>query len=197
MATGKTSVVTPERFASGLTYQEFCAQINVNKDRFDQYYESAKIAKEDAELIKKAMGRPGGPAKMLALAEDWCPDVYRGLPVVARLAEATGLELRVFPRDKHLDIMEEFLNQGQFQSIPTVVFYTKDHRYIGHFIERPAFANTDRAAIDAQVRKEMPGADDQAIRAEVRTRTTARYPLWQQETVKEMREIMATKLGGA
>ncbi|MBI2170815.1 MAG: thioredoxin family protein [Chloroflexi bacterium] len=193
MATSKTSVVTPQRFASGLSYKEYIAQITVNADRFEQYYATGKPAPEDAEYFKKAMKHPNGPAKMLALAEDWCPDVYRGLPVVARLAEATGLELRVFPRDKHLDIMAEFLNQGQFQSVPTVVFYTKDDRYIGHWIERPAFANKDRAEIDAQVRKELPNADDQAIRAEVRTRTTARYPLWQQESVKEIRELIASK----
>ncbi len=191
----KESVVTPQRFTTGMTYKEFIAQINVNKDRFEQYYESGKPSAEDVAYFKRAMQSPNGPAKMLAIAEDWCPDVYRGLPVVARLAEATGLELRVFPRDKHLDIMNEFLKEGQFQSVPTIVFYTKDHRYIGHFIERPAFANTDRAAIEAQVRKEMPGAEDQAIRAEVRTRTTARYPMWQDETVKEMRELIAGKTG--
>lgn len=193
--TTKESVVTPQRFTMGMTYKEFIAQINVNKDRFEQYYESGKPSADDVAYFKRAMQSPNGPTKMLAIAEDWCPDVYRGLPVVARLAEATGLELRVFPRDKHLDIMQEFLNQGQFQSVPTIVFYTKDHRYIAHFIERPVFANTDRAAVDAQVRKEMPGADDQAIRAEVRTRTTARYPLWQQETVKEFRELIASKTG--
>jgi thiol-disulfide isomerase/thioredoxin len=193
MATSKTSVVTPQRFASGLSYKEYIAQITVNADRFLQYYESAKVAPEDAEYFKKALKHPNGAVKMLALAEDWCPDVYRGLPVVARLAEATGLELRIFPRDKHLDIMAEFLNQGQFQSVPTVVFYTKDNRYIAHWIERPAFANKDRAEIDAQVRKEMPNADDQAIRAEVRVRTSARYPLWQQESVKEIRELIASK----
>ena len=194
MATGKTSVVTPARFAAGLSYKDYIAQITVNKDRFEQYYESAKISPEDAAFFKNAMKNPDGPAKILVIGEDWCPDVYRGMPVVARLAEATGLELRVFPRDKNLDIIEEFLNQGQFQSVPTVVFYTKDHRYIGHWIERPVFANQDRAEIDAQVRKEMPGADDQAVRAEGRTRTTARYPIWQQASVKEMREIVASKL---
>ncbi len=193
--TTKESVATPQRFATGMTYKEFIAQINVNKDRFEQYYESGRPSAEDVEFFKRAMKVPNGPAKMLAIAEDWCPDVYRGLPVVARLAEATGMELRVFPRDKHLDIMQEFLKDGQFQSVPTIVFYTKDHRYITHWIERPAFSNTDRAAVDTQVRSEMPGADDQAIRNEVRTRTTARYPLWQQESVKEMREFIANKTG--
>jgi hypothetical protein len=48
------------------------------------------------------------------------------------------MELRVFPRDDNLDIMSEVpLNRGESQSIPTLVFYTSDHRYIAHWIERP------------------------------------------------------------
>lgn len=193
--TTQESVVTPARFASGISYQEFMSQINVNKDRFEQYYETGKIAPEDVAFFKRAMQLPNGPAKMLALAEDWCPDVYRGLPMVARLAEATGMELKVFFRDKNLDIMNEFLNHGEFLSIPTIVFYTRDHEYIGHWIERPVFATTDRAAIDAQVRREMAGAEDQAIRGEVRNRTNARFPVWQQESIKEMRELITSKTG--
>src|SRR6266542_887744 len=127
-----TSVVTPERFASGLTYQDYIAQIQANQDRFQENYEGAKgqITDEDVKRFKELMARPNGPARVLVLGEDWCPDVYRGMPVIAALAEATGLEMRVFPRDQHLDIMNEFLNKGEFQSIPTLVFYTKDHTYI-------------------------------------------------------------------
>lgn len=139
----QASVVTPERFASGLTYQDYIAQIKVNADRFQENYDNTTVSAEAAAKMKQIMARPNGPAKVLVLGEDWCPDVYRGMPVVARLAEATGLELRVFPRDQHLDIMNEFLKDGEFQSIPTLVFYTKDLRYIGHWIERAKKANDE------------------------------------------------------
>lgn len=182
-----TSVVTVERFASGLSYHEFLAQAKVNKDQFDSNYKTATVSKADADAIKKLIAAPGGPAKVLVLGEDWCPDVYRGLPVIARIAEATGMELRVFPRDQHLDIMNEYLKDGQFQSIPTVVFFTRDVKYIAHWIERPALANADRAAINEQIKKEMPSASEQDVRAESRKRTATRYPAWQEATVKEIR----------
>lgn len=139
----QVSVVTPERFASGMTYQNYIAQIGVNQDRFQQNYENTKLTSEQTARYKELMARPNGPAKLLVLGEDWCPDVYRGMPVAARIAEATGLELRVFPRDQHVDIMNEFLKEGQFQSIPTLVFYTKDHKYILHWIERAQKANDE------------------------------------------------------
>ena len=88
---------------------------------------------------------------MLIIGEDWCPDVYRGMPVMARIAEASGMEIRVFPRDSHLDIMNEFLNKGEYLSIPVAVFYTRDHQYIGHWIERPKAANQEQAQIEEQI----------------------------------------------
>lgn len=190
-----TTVVTPARFASGLTYQDFLAKAKVNLDKFEENYKTAHLSAEDAAFFKRVAAMPAGPAKMLALGEDWCPDVYRGLPVLAKIAEAAGMELRIFPRDKNLDIMNEFLKQGQYQSIPVSVFYSKDVRYIAHWIERPALANEERVQITDQAKKDLPTANEQDLRAEVRKRTTVRYPWWQQETVKEIRQLLARAPG--
>ncbi|MSQ22775.1 MAG: thioredoxin family protein [Dehalococcoidia bacterium] len=192
---GKTSVVTPERFASGLTYSEYLGQIKVNKDRFEHFYDQGKVSSEDADFFRKAAKHHNGPAKMLVIGEDWCPDVYRGMPAMARIAEAGGLEMRVFPRDQHLDIANEFLKNGEFLSIPVAVFYTKEMRYICHWIERPVFADRERAQIQEEVKRAMPGADDQAIRGETRTKTQARQLVWLQESIKEMRHMVAEKVG--
>ncbi len=147
----KTSVVTPERFASGLTYKDYIAQINVNKERFQEFYGSGQLSADDADFFRKAV--QAGATKMLVIGEDWCPDVFRGMPVLSRIAEASGMEMNVFPRDENLDIMDEFLKEGEFKSIPVAVFYTKDHEYLCHWIERPASANTERVVITEAVKK--------------------------------------------
>ncbi len=67
----KTSVVTPERFDRGLTYQDYLAQINVNKELFQKFYDEFQIAEEDAEFFRKAMRHPEGPVKILVIGEDW------------------------------------------------------------------------------------------------------------------------------
>lgn len=188
------SVVTPERFAQGLTYEEYIRQIQVNRDQFQHFYETFQLRPEDEAFFREATRHPRGPAKVLALAEDWCPDVYRGLPVMARIAEAAGMELRIFPRDQNLDIMDEFLYQGRFRSIPTFVFYTRDMEYICHWIERPALANRERERVEAEVVAAMPDAPLQEQRAEIRRRTLARYPVWQQEQAREIRELLASHL---
>lgn len=189
------SVVTPERFASGFTFKDYTAQINVNKDRFEEYYKTGQLSPGDAEFFRKAAQIPNGAGKMLVICEDWCPDAFRGVPVMAHIAEAAGVEMRIFPRDKNLDIANEFLNQGKYQSIPVCVFYSRDFKYIAHWIERPVLADEERIKIETDIKKQMPAASEQEIRMVTRERTQTRYPAWQQATVQEMRKLLADKLG--
>ncbi len=194
----QTSVVTPERYGQGFTYPDYIAQINVNKDMFEKYTETAadSMTADDVAFFTKAASMEGGAARMMVIGEDWCPDVYRGMPVFNRVAESAGMELRVFPRDEHLDIMDEFLNRGEFRSIPTAVFYTKDGDYLCHWIERPAIGYAEGAQFTEEARKELPeGADDAEVRAIARPRTLERYPAWQRATVEEIRAMLAEKLG--
>jgi hypothetical protein len=41
----------------------------------------------------------------------------------------------------------------------------------------------------------MTGASEEDIRNVLRQRIQARYPAWQQESVREMRQMLAEKLG--
>ena len=191
----QTSVVTPERFASGATYPEYISQIKVNKNWFEQLYDSFHIEPGDAEFFRNIVQLPQGPAKMMVIGEDWCPDVYRGMPMMARVAEAMGVEMRIFPRDSHMDIMNEFLKEGKWASIPTAVFYTRDHQYMCHWIERPALAEKEMAEITAQIQKEQPELEDQQLRAAARPRNQERFPAWQHESVREIRNMLAKHLG--
>ncbi|MGE0538603.1 MAG: thioredoxin family protein [Dehalococcoidia bacterium] len=187
------SVVTPERFSSGLTYQQFLEQAKSNVDRFQMNYEGTTIAEEDAAALKALAAKPNGPAKMLVLGEDWCPDVYRGMPVLARFAEAAGIEFRAFPRDENLDIMNEFLKDGEYQSIPTAVFYTKDHQYILHWIERPVKANDEMP----EMRKLYEGRTREEAAPDV-LKFQQESPIWagwRDATVKELRKQLEAKVG--
>ena len=191
----KTTVVTADRFKQGFTYRDFIAQIKVNQDRFAQYYDTAThaLTRGDTAFFKKAVQK--GCSRVLVLGEDWCPDVYRGMPLIGRISEVSGMEMRVFPRDANLDIADEFLNRGEFRSIPTVVFYTADQEYLFHWIERPALANKETAEINQAIEREMAGQDEQVVRQARRERVNARFPDWQKATVRELRELLGQKLG--
>ena len=193
MAT-QESVVTPQRFSEGFTYADYIAQIKVNKDRFEQFYQF-QVKPGDAQRLKDVTQKANGPKKMLVLGEDWCPDVFRGLPMLARVAEAAGLEMRIFPRDSHTDIMNEFLKEGQWASIPTAVFYTDEHDYICHWIERPAVAEQEILQISAKLREENPSMTDQEVLTARRPLIMERFPDWQQDSVEEIVQLLDEKVG--
>ena len=192
MTQQKESVVTEERFASGMTWQQYLEHIKRNRHRFEYNYSETDLSDEDVEAFRSLVARDDGPARVLALGEDWCPDVFRGLPVMARIAEAAGMDLRIFPRDDNPDIMKEFLNQGEHQSIPVFVFYTKDHRYIANWIERPAKANAELGEMQAM----FEGKEQEERRAAYREfQQGPVWASWRQEMVRELRELLQEKCG--
>lgn len=191
----ETSVVTPQRFSEGFTHADYMAQINVNKERMESFYRNFQVTSEDDAALKDLVANPNGPAKMLVLCEDWCGDVVRGLPVLARITESAGWEMRVFPRDQHHDIMNEFLKNGQWMSIPTAVFYTADHRYICHWIERPEAAEREIHEIEEAIKTENPEITEQEFGRERRARTAARAEAWQQLSVEEIIDLLKNSIG--
>ena len=188
------SVVTPERFSQGFNYPDYMDQIKVNKTRFEGFYDGLKLSDEDTAFFKELVSRPNGPAKMMVLGEDWCGDVIRGLPVLARIAEAAGIPISIFPRDTHLDIMNEYLNKGEFLSIPVAVFYTSDHKYICHWIERPEIAVIEQREIEKAIPDENPGIDDREFGQQRRSRTAAKADDWIAATVVELKELLAKSI---
>ena len=73
------------------------AQMNVNKDRMDGYYQNFQVSAENEASLKALAADPNGPTKMLVLGEDWCGDVVRGLPVLAKHGRGRGLGHAGFP----------------------------------------------------------------------------------------------------
>lgn len=141
MAQATGSVITLERFAKGKTFQEYIDSGIRNRELFERNYRDTAVTAAQQAALKALAARPRGPHHVAVIGEDWCPDVYRGLGVAQRIAEAMGAELRMFERDQNKDMMAEYLKDGEFESIPVVIFYDRDHRELGHFIERPALAN--------------------------------------------------------
>jgi len=196
MTQQQESVVTSERFEAGLTWPKYLEQIKRNKTKFQYNYDETPLPDESAGAFRRLAELPNGPARVLVLGEDWCPDVFRGMPVMVRIAEAAGIELRIFPRDDNLDIMGEFLNGGEHQSIPVFVFYTANHEYICHWTERPTKANAEIP----EMRKLFDGLDREKDMQEMRRRNDEfqqgpMWGSWREETVSEVRALLEEKCG--
>jgi hypothetical protein len=200
------TVVTPVRFDQGLTYAEFLAGAKVNRDKFEHNYNHPILTEEDLSFFRRIGSLPNGPRKLLAIAEDWCGDVYRELPTAVRIAEAGGMELRVFPRDQNPDIMDEFVsNNGKSRAIPVFVFYTVETKYITHFTERSESAHRGLtiAMGEAKVKLHLPPSatfgnlpdpERQLFLKEVISAIEPQSDDWRKDAVKEIRELLSTAL---
>lgn len=75
--------------------------------------------------------------RLLVIADDWCGDAVNTVPVVARLAETAGIELRVIGREEAPEVMDAH-RTGTSRSIPVVILLDADGRELGWWGPRPA-----------------------------------------------------------
>jgi hypothetical protein len=124
-----------ERFEQGLTYDAYKDQMTRNRDRWEENERTVVLLDEDVRFFAQLPQT----LQVLVLTEDWCESSISNLPVLARLAAASGrLNLRFFLRDQHLDLMDQFLKEGVQRAIPTIVFFDNNFCQLGTWIERPA-----------------------------------------------------------
>ena len=189
-----SSVVTPERYAEGIaTYTAWMAAIEKNQDNFTRHYNEWVADPADIAAVKALVQQHG--VKAMVIGEDFCPDVWRGLPVMARVSELTGMEVRYVMRDQNKDIMAEFLKDAEFESVPTVVFYDRDHRYLGHWIERADRANAEMVElrqITAGIERDTPAFTE--ARAKYTARTWELAEGWRDAQLTETRALLEEAL---
>ncbi|HWC04336.1 MAG TPA: thioredoxin family protein [Methylomirabilota bacterium] len=185
-----------QRFATGMTWKDYLAQMGDTRARTEENYHHASLTEDERRFfsgIRQAR-------HALMLAENWCGDVHRNSPMLARIVEAMPqCELRVFFRDQHLDLTDAFLNNG-YRSIPVLVFFDQDWNEIGRWIERPHAATQRMFAIRSKTVDGVPQDRQEAAMNEYRSQMQAAYAtapeksLWR-DTVKEVRTILELRLG--
>jgi thiol-disulfide isomerase/thioredoxin len=178
-------VMSAERFAKGQTWQQYSSSIKANVERFKEFYDTFKPDPQEVEFYKKFNEKKGG-VKIVAIGADWCPDVVRGIPVIARVAEAAGMDLRIFPKEENMDLMGEYLWRHTYESIPVFVFFDKDWKELGHFTEGPVTRYKFMADLNEELSKQ--GLSDEERTKIVRERRAGVQMDWARDTVKEIRE---------
>ncbi|MEK6664912.1 MAG: thioredoxin family protein [candidate division NC10 bacterium] len=184
-----------QRFATGLTWKDYLAQMGDTRARTGDNYAKSVLTEEE----RKFFSGIHQVRYALMLAENWCGDVHRNSPVLAHLCDAMpNCELRVFFRDQNLDLTDCFLNNG-YRSIPVLVFFDKDWNEIGRWIERAHAATAKVVGIRARTLDAAPADKQEAAMAEYRKQVQAEYdapggPLWR-AAVQEVRTLLETPLG--
>ena len=195
--------VTREQFESGLTYDAYKAQMTRNLEPVEQNEKDLQLSADD---VKAFQGLPK-TINVMALAEDWCGDVVANLPILGRLEQESAgkLNVRIHLRDQQPgeQIMAQYLNKGQFKSIPTFVFLDGQLNELGVWVERPGSVTRLREEKRQAQYAQHPDWGDPSkpiaelpedIRAQVQQGAAAirneTKPFANSEVVRELRELV-------
>jgi len=234
--------VTPERYAQGMTFEQYVAYVgsadNLAREGFGGYfpdggsfgaprkdqsavfrerYARARLSEPQVAAVKWLAAQPDGPARILVISEDWSSDCRRDVPMLARLAEAGGLELRIFNRDGkkilgtrrpdpavypdgNHDLMLEFMNRkngAEWASLPVVVYFTRDFEELHRYFEYPAIYHKDRirgfqqAARPGETAEQVKARDQQGFLA---MQNSPFFDLWAVAGIDETLSALFEKL---
>ena len=148
-------VISRERFYTGFSWEQYLDHVKRNRGLFQKSYDSVELTGEEIEWLRTYPHT----VHILGIGEDWCPDVFGNLPVVARMASCNPdrIVLRIFPRDqletgqsapyadvprspdparfKNHDLMAHYLHgPKQSMSIPAFGFFDEHWNEFGKFV---------------------------------------------------------------
>ena len=236
------SAVTAARFAKGMTFDEYVTWAgspeNLAREAFSSYHPDAgsiggprkdnsavfreryarlRLVDHQAAAIKWLAAQPGGPANILVISEDWSSDCRRDVPMLARLAEAGGLALRIFNRDgkrilwqrrpdpaaapdANWDLMLEFMNAkdgGEWASLPAVGVYTKDFQPLCRYLEYPSMYHKDPIRSRQQAARPGESKDDahaRGMREFAALQASPFFDVWASAMVDEILSALHRRL---
>ncbi len=121
--------------ASGITYEKWLAGAEFPKHRKQMEERQKAIVLDSLVLARlKTLKRR---VNVVCIAEDWCGDVVRHVPVLEALAAACSkIKTRYVTREQYPDVFARFLTNGG-EAIPKFVFITDNHVEIGNWGPMP------------------------------------------------------------
>jgi hypothetical protein len=229
--------MTPERFAQGMTFDEYVTFAgspgNLAREGFDirrfslvrprldwsrylrERYDRARLTDEQVAAVRWLAAQPGGPARIAVISEDWSSDCRRDVPYLARLAEAGGLQLRIFTRDGdrmlrqglpdpaaggNADLVLAYANEKNGQrwaSVPVAVFFTRGLVEIYRYVEYAAVYRKDRLL--AHLRAARPGETEEQAKVRAGREIgdlleSPFYDVWAQAGIAEILSALHERL---
>ena len=140
---------------AGLSFDAYVATAKPDKqEAWRAVYDRIELTEPQRTLIESFTRK----MNILVSSGVWCGDCVQQCPLLARIAEANDLiDLRFVDRDEHADLAQRImLCQGL--RVPTVVFMSEDHEFIGLMGDRSLTRYRAMAAQQLGANCPLPGA---------------------------------------
>ena len=189
--------LSAEKFAQGMTTQEYIEYIKVNKQPFIDIYNGVEVPAETQAFFDGL----AEPLNLAVFTSDWCGDALSTTPAILRLADSTDkLRLQVFSRDDELELTNGFLPEHRAGTVPVFVTFDAEMGEISRFVETARSLVPQIDAMDDAIAQEVAAAgtaaDDQ--RAATRGKRTAfrvgKAKDWGDVILREFQQVVADGL---
>jgi len=144
------SVLTYNEFVEEFTRQISVSDINTLNDYDKSFYDYRKLNFQRSSRLEKTFiptdetkqlfSEINQQQKWIVITESWCGDSAQNLPVIAKLAQLSGLiEFKIVLRDSNLEFMDLHLTNGG-RAIPKLIVFDENDNEIFQWGPRPAEA---------------------------------------------------------
>ena len=133
-----TQLITQELLASGATdFKQWLNSIPAHREEFERHYSEYEPSEEDAVKLRDVIKDHDGTIRTLIVTDTESPGAWRGVAVMAKIAEVCNMEISIVPSAGNEEIVEAFPNMYDETGKPTFVFLDKDGKSLGHLSRRP------------------------------------------------------------
>ncbi|WP_251554839.1 thioredoxin family protein [Neobacillus muris] len=112
-----------EWFEKGMSPEEYINSMTKNKEEMLSIYHQFSLSQQDKSRLEELKPQQ---LRAMVLSEDWCGDAMLNNPILLRIAEAAGMEVRFLLRDQNLELMDQYLTNGTSRAIPIFIFINQD-----------------------------------------------------------------------
>ncbi|TFD98135.1 thioredoxin family protein [Jeotgalibacillus salarius] len=144
-------------FEKGLTAEEYQSQMESHKENMSKVYEEFSVPVEDEAILEQLKEQK---LRAIVITEDWCGDAMMNNPILLKLSEHAGIDVRFVLRDSNLELMDQYLTNGKSRAIPIFVFIDQNGNEVAKWGPRAAKV---QAFVD-ESRSNLPAKEDPAFK---------------------------------
>jgi hypothetical protein len=144
------SVLTYNEFVNEFTRQISVSDINTLNDYDKSFYDYRKLNFQRSSRLEKTFiptdetkqlfSEINQQQKWIVITESWCGDSAQNLPVIAKLAQLSGLiDFKIVLRDSNLEFMDLHLTNGG-RAIPKLIVFDENDNELFQWGPRPVEA---------------------------------------------------------
>jgi hypothetical protein len=147
-------------FQKGMTVDEYINAMTSNKEEMLSICEHFTLSAEDTKKLEELREKQ---LRVIVISEDWCGDALLNNPILLKIAETSGMEVRFVLRDQNLELMDQYLTNGTSRAIPIFIFIDHEGNEVGVWgprapemqalVEKERAALPEKDAVDFQERQ--------------------------------------------